>query len=291
MVTLALEPNDFTFDTGEVGLEDENECMSEPTHFTFDTGDFVLKDRIQLRPVVIYKEQILSVASAQEGISIGDIELRKASVGGVFEEITYGMYEGKPVCFMRLAVEFQSTKDFRLQNAELHCQFDSDSNGQPVSSTVEVDKPRVLRRHPAEPLTESTPTAVSITHGVELNPHIEAAGFGGEGFKWANQETFVRNIGWEIASRITSSPGTTNRNRVSWLASGNSYQKTGPRQMIEIKILVEHQNEPFYALFHFKGKLNFGGRIGMLGKKNAVTCRRNFSPQPSSTVFHTSFLS
>lgn len=240
--------------------------------------------------------------NARKNVGIGDIDFAgKASVDGVITEIVYGTLDGEDVCRVRLLLTITSQRRFRIEETTLCCTV-RDSSSEALSnldstlqSKGDIMLPHVLRVAPKR-LNDTNPTAVGISAGWTLQPELGIS-IGGLSLNLnlgsiTRQKTYEQRVGWNVRGRITSQKkGSSNRDRATWTAEANAYQKEGLNQDIEIEMLIGFtKGRPFWLDIVIEARLNLAGMIRFIGQKKRVEAKRHFAPFDMPVVFQGGFV-
>ena len=224
---------------------------------------------------------------AREDHGVGDLEIGKSSLDGVFSEILYGLYKDRPACRVMLLYTIKSHSFFRINGAELVCTVGTESTGKfPVSSS-DVVRPRILKTIPRD-LSDDNPTTVGVTATRTFSPNVTIPD--GSEFSigsFTKQKTYEETYGWHLHSTTTSSDGqnATTRDTGTWTLTANRLQKDSKLHQFGIEILIRHAGQPFYADFALKATLAFGAAVRTIGRRKEIRTRRRFHPFESAIAF------
>ncbi|KAI9859783.1 MAG: hypothetical protein M1813_006500 [Trichoglossum hirsutum] len=229
--------------------------------------------------------------NADVDLTIGDLALGKATIRGAFSRpLKYGECNGRPACFIHLAITISSASRFRLSEVDVECYFSSPDADRLGDATGEFLRPRILRREPHR-LIDRNPTFVDLSQGWNFTQSVDGPSGSANLRQWDGQRRYKKVEGCDISSSIRSRKNGTNRDdMVCWNFLGGSKKKEGLSQDLELFILVEYQEEqPFYGEFDIYGKLFFKEIRNLKNANlwfghNRASCRRNFAPERRNTA-------
>lgn len=224
---------------------------------------------------------------AREDHGIADISIGRTSLDGVFNEIHYGLYKGRPACRILMTLTVKADSDFRLSKADLTCTVASDSTSQLSVTSSDIVRPSILKVAPPA-LNDSNPTAVGITASLSLSPSVSIPNGPEINLgSFTKQRVYTQSYGWHLHSTAKSSnpQHRTSRDTGIWSFTANRMQKDSDMHSFGIELLVRHGGLPFYADFELSATLVFGAMIRTIGRKKKIRTRRNFAPCESAMIF------
>jgi hypothetical protein len=198
------------------------------------------------------------------GSSIASLSISHAGISGrLVPPSKWGTYNGKPATLLKAKFEFSSPRDCILKSARVEITFE------PMYRSSISPAPRIRGRAPSE-LRSAEPTKKQIARGQALAPKFNAGGFaGGEIGQLHSDQNFSQVEGWSIISNVGATDPTCPESKVWWDLSSNVLQHQGVKHHLAIALVVEHVNEPFYAVFRLSGKQTKRSWVArLMGKKN-----------------------
>jgi hypothetical protein len=220
-------------------------------------------------------------SNARVESSAVSLDLGKASITGVFKDISYKTYTLPDAsigqsCKIVIDFNFSSSKPSRILEAIINCKIGCEKTDSISATSDDIVRPRFIEVWPRK-RRDPNPTKVSKSQNSTLNPSINAAGYieiSGIGKDW--HESWTEESRYTFQSEILSEDFEHDFAR--FVAVANEKDQDGFNKNISPSFEVRHIDAPFYIDFQIKAKMSYDSLRARIGGDRQIKARRYFSP-------------
>ena len=202
------------------------------------------------------RSDLCTVPAEVDGV-MSNHKFGRADITSIFEEIQWGILDGKPACFVGFLVYFDAGE--RLINyAEYSLRIESGAN--PLVASVE--RPTLVHLRPQE--RDGQPTKVTYKSSKDFRPRVEALGNGGEIGGISAEHEYEKYFSWSLRGKPIARGGR--QIGVRWKITEDGAQKTGIPHHIKFGVILRHCGQPFQISITSEGKTSAwdSTRLGFL---------------------------
>ena len=212
---------------------------------------------------------------AESNQKIGNIRLRKSSIGAVITEIAWGQYRGEAACCIQMQLRFRASDGFRIKYAGVACTVVplEDGNGKKIDG----EWPKIRRYGPI-PSKDGQQTqrdpGVEVQNRLELAPTVDALGLSLGSL--SRQSTYHPITGYDFSADPNFDDDT-----VTWSVKNRNAKNLRLDHDFDMELLVAHGGKDFCTEFEVDARLDFRWRILTVDSSKVMTRKRVFRVLPS----------